>query len=76
MAGPISLKWPGRGSPEWLSSEEMGYLGQLDLGATERWLCDSEFVFGGNMAFNMLALREIAGFSLLWLEWAPILSSV
>jgi len=63
VGGPISLKWPGQGPPEWLSSEEMGYLGQLDLGATERWLCDSEFVFGGNMAFDMLALRKIGGFS-------------
>ena len=63
VGGPISLKWPCQGPPEWLSSEEMGYLGQLDLGATERWLSDSEFVFGGNMAFDILALRKIGGFS-------------
>jgi len=63
VGGPISLKWPGQGPPEWLSSEEMGYLGQLDLGATERWLCDSEFVFGGNIAFDISALRNIGGFS-------------
>jgi len=63
VGGPVSLKWPGQGPPEWLPSEEMGYLGQLDLGATERWLCDSEFVFGCNMAFDILPLRKIGGFS-------------
>ena len=63
VGGPISLRWPAQGPPEWLSSEEMGYLGQLDLGATERWLCDSEFVFGGNIAFDISALRKIGGFS-------------
>jgi glucosyl-dolichyl phosphate glucuronosyltransferase len=63
VGGPISLKWPAQGPPEWLPPDEMGYLGQLDLGGTERWLCDSEFVFGGNMAFDMLALRKIGGFS-------------
>jgi glucosyl-dolichyl phosphate glucuronosyltransferase len=63
VGGPISLKWLGQGPPEWLSEAEMGYLGQLELGATERWLCDSEFVFGGNIAFDIFALRKVGGFN-------------
>ena len=63
VGGPVSLKWLGQGPPEWLSEEGMGYLGQLELGATERWLCDSEFVFGVNIAFDIFALRKIGGFN-------------
>lgn len=62
IAGPIKPIWPKR-KPDWLPSKYIACLTILDLGFADRWMTESEFAYGANMAFAVEGLRKVGGFN-------------
>lgn len=62
IGGRIRVRLPIQG-PNWLTGELLGFLGELDYGASERLLTEASTpIFTGNAAFHRTTLMEIGGF--------------
>jgi glycosyltransferase involved in cell wall biosynthesis len=62
VGGPIELEWEAA-SPGWIDAELRVSLGEVDLGATPRFLAPGERLGGGNSFYQRRVLEELGGFN-------------
>jgi glucosyl-dolichyl phosphate glucuronosyltransferase len=61
VGGRVALRWPDK-QPGWLGNNLLGYLGQCDLGKSQREIDDTEWLVGCNISYDRGALLKAGGF--------------